>query len=40
MEKRYVIKYSIGDREVQITRKAISSLDAITKLTDQYGWSW
>ena len=37
---RYVIKYSIGDRKVQITRNAISSLDAITKLTDQYGWSW
>jgi hypothetical protein len=37
---RYVIKYSIDDREVQITRNAISSLAAITKLTDQYGWSW
>ena len=40
MGTRYTIKYSIGDKKVEITRKAISSLDAITKLADQYGWSW
>lgn len=37
---RYVIEYIIDGREVQITRNAIDSLAAITKLTHQYGWSW
>ena len=37
---RYVIKYSIGDREVKVVRKATSAIEAIEKLTRQYWWSW
>ena len=37
---KYIIKYRSGDRDVKVIREAVSSLDAVTKLTDQYGWSW
>ncbi len=37
---RYVIKYSTGDMEVKVVRKATSAIEAIEKLTSQYWWSW
>lgn len=37
---KYIIEYKIGTRIIKTTRKGDSAPDAITKLTDQYKWSW